>query len=355
VEQSMPEINILLRATDEASNVIAKASGNIERSMQNVEASSKQVTRAQQTHEISTRQLALGMNGLATSAFSLYDAVDRVQDMQVSVDRANLQVKSSLNSLDDAQRRYNAAVEKYGENSEQAKAAEDDLEVAQERHNVAIERAEMLQGNYNETIARSALQIIPTAITMVDSFGKVWSNIPDLSGALRKLSSGIGDVGMSAKTAAIGVAGFVGGFMAGDAILKAVPENMRGIASALMAGIAAIVAATVAWMALQGTMTVGIAVPIILAAVGVGIAGVKGLMGLAEGGIVTRPTIALIGEAGTEAVIPLNRIATTSNLETQNITVNPTINIGNISSELDLPKVTDAVSRGIAEALRRRL
>jgi phage-related minor tail protein len=29
--------------------------------------------------------------------------------------------------------------------------------------------------------------------------------------------------------------------------------------------------------------------------------------GLADGGIVTRPTLALIGEAGPEAVIPLNR------------------------------------------------
>src|SRR4030067_2233246 len=321
----MAEINILLRATDEASNVIAKAGNNITTSMKSVEETSNQVTKAQKEHEASKKKIGLGMNNLATSAFGLYDAVDRVQDMQVSVNRANLQVKSSLNSVEDAQRRYNATVEKYGADSEQAKAAADDLKLAQERHNIAIERAEMLQGNMNEAIARSALQIIPTAGTMVDSFGKVWNNFPDLSGALSKLSSGIGDVGISAKTAAIGVAGFVGGFMAGDAILKAVPENMRGIASALMAGIAAIIAATVAWMALQGTMTVGVAVPIILAAVGVGIAGVKGLMGLAQGGIVTQPTIALIGEAGPEAVVPLNRAMVGAG--TQYITVNPTINI----------------------------
>ncbi|WP_248785704.1 phage tail tape measure protein, partial [Escherichia coli] len=31
---------------------------------------------------------------------------------------------------------------------------------------------------------------------------------------------------------------------------------------------------------------------------------------LAEGGIVTRPTLALIGEAGPEAVVPLNRANT---------------------------------------------
>src|SRR4030067_3343251 len=97
----------------------------------------------------------------------------------------------------------------------------------------------------NEAIARSAMQIIPTAITMADSFGRVWNNFPDMSGSLSKLSNSIGDVGISAKTAAIGVAGFIGGFLAGEAILKAVPENMRGIASALMAGIGAGGAATV--------------------------------------------------------------------------------------------------------------
>jgi hypothetical protein len=35
----------------------------------------------------------------------------------------------------------------------------------------------------------------------------------------------------------------------------------------------------------------------------------RGVLGLQEGGIVTRPTFALIGEAGAEAVIPLNRLA----------------------------------------------
>jgi hypothetical protein len=133
--------------------------------------------------------------------------------------------------------------------------------------------------------------------------------------------------------------------------MKSVPENMRGIVGALMATIGAIVAATVAWMAFHGTMTVGIAVPIILAAVGAGIAGVKGLMGLAAGGIVTSPTVALIGEAGPEAVIPLNRMEDIP----QNITVNPTIHIGSISSDIDLDRLTDHVSRGVAEALRRRL
>ena len=82
---------------------------------------------------------------------------------------------------------------------------------------------------------------------------------------------------------------------------------MRAIAGALTASIAAIVAATIAWMAFNGTMTLGVAVPIILAAVGVGIAGVKAAVAMAEGGVVDKPTYALIGEAGPEIVMPLSR------------------------------------------------
>src|SRR3989337_3906780 len=195
----MSEINVLLKATDEASKTIADAGTKINGSLKEVEESGKRVSQAQKQSEASSKDLALGFNNVATSAFSLYDAVDRVQDMQVSLDRANLQVKSSLNSVEDAQRRYNATVEKNGADSEKAKAAADDLKLAQDRYAVAAEKAEVVQGNMNETIARSAMQIIPTAITMADSFGRVWNNFPDMSGPLSKLSSSIGDVGISAK------------------------------------------------------------------------------------------------------------------------------------------------------------
>ncbi len=348
----MSQVSVTITAIDQASNVLAVAGGNITNSLKNIEATSQQVTKAQQAQEASTKQLVLGVNNLATGAFSLYDAYDRVADMQVGVDRANLQVKSTLNSLEDAQRRYTTEVEKHGAASADARAAAEDLKIAQERYDVALERAEMLQSNLNEAMVRSALTVIPTVITMADSLARIWKNFPDMSSFFEKLSGSVGDVGISAGTAAISVGALVGSFMIGDALLKAVPENMRGIAAALMATIAAIVAATVAWMAFHGTMTVGVAVPIILAAVGTGIAGVKGLMGLASGGIVTSPTIALIGEAGPEAVVPLHGVGAAP---TQQITVNPVIHIGNISSNIDLGRVTDSVSRGVAEALRRRL
>lgn len=64
---------------------------------------------------------------------------------------------------------------------------------------------------------------------------------------------------------------------------------------------------------------------------------VKGLVGLADGGIVNRPTPALIGEAGPEAVIPLNKLSG----------MGMTININNptIRDDADIRKLTDQISR----------
>jgi len=192
---------------------------------------------------------------------------------------------------------------------------------------------------------------------MVDSFSRVWKNFPDVSGMLSNVSTRISSVGISAKTAALGVGAFIGGFLAGDALLKALPENLRGIASALMAGIAAVVAATVAWMAFQGTVTLGVAVPVILAAVGAGIAGIKGLIGLAEGGIVTKPTLALIGEAGAEAVIPLNKMESTSGASSQTLVLAPTFNFpeGTVKENQDPREFAEAVYEHLSRIVRSDL
>lgn len=349
-------VNVILKATDEASKTVAEAAEKITGSMETVEEAGKRVGQAQKRTEASAKDLALGFNQLATSAFSLYDAVDRVQDMQVQVARANLQVKVSLNATEEAQRRYNAVVEKYGADSEQAQAAATELKLAQERYAVAVERAEMVQGNMNEAIARSALQVIPACISMVDGLSRAWKNFPDMSGILSSLSDKISSVGVNAKTAALSVGAFIGGFLAGDALLKALPANLRGIAAALMAGIAAVVAATVAWMAFHGTVTVGVAVPVILAAVGAGIAGIKSLIGLAEGGVVTKPTVALIGEAGAEAVIPLNKLQSTVAPASQTLVLAPTFNFPEGSVHVQNPReFAETVYNELSAIVRRDL
>lgn len=63
-----------------------------------------------------------------------------------------------------------------------------------------------------------------------------------------------------------------------------------------------------------------------------------GLIKLAAGGIVTRPTIALVGEAGPEAVVPLNR-------GTLPATINITITGNHIASDYDVDRIGEQLVR----------
>jgi phage-related protein len=162
-------LDIPIRAVDEATAVFRKVSDEAQRSMGAVEEATRKVELTHEQMTAGMKEVVTGFSGVATSAFALYSSYDRVQDMTVSVDRANLQVKSTFNSLEDAQRRYNAVVEKYGADSEQAVAAAKDVELAQERYQVAVERAQMMQNNLNNTMVQSAISVIPTAITMINS------------------------------------------------------------------------------------------------------------------------------------------------------------------------------------------
>jgi hypothetical membrane protein len=270
-------------------------------------------------------------------------------------------VKSSTKAVEDAQRTLSTAIADHGASSQEAKSASDAFSIAQDRLALADERALQAQENVNKSIIAGALQIIPTSITMIDSLSKAWNNFPDVSALLTKISSGVANVGISAKTAAIGVAAFMAGFLIADTILGAIPEDMRQIAGALMASIAAIVAATVAWMAFHGTMTIGVAVPIILGAVGVGIAGVMAAVAMAEGGVVDKPTYALIGEAGPEIVMPLSRYeANRAESLGQTATANAQPEIINvyvtnyIQTEADYDKASEHTIESLNESLARR-
>jgi hypothetical protein len=64
---------------------------------------------------------------------------------------------------------------------------------------------------------------------------------------------------------------------------------------------------------------------------------------LAEGGIVTAPTLALIGEAGPEAVVPLDRA---DGMAGMNVVVNVS---GSVTSERDL---VEAIRRGLVNSQR---
>jgi hypothetical protein len=358
-------IEIRLKAIDEASGVIANASSKINSNLGDISDAQKQVSRDAKTSEASMKSFATGLSGAATASFSLYGAIDRVQEAEISADRANLQVRTSTKSVQDAQETLNRAIEEHGVNSDEAREASERLSLAQERLSVADERAQQAEDNVNKAIMASALQVIPTAITMVDGLGKAWNNLPDISGLISNVSAKIAETGITAKTAAIGTAAFFGSFLIADQLLSAIPEDMRAIAGALTASIAAIVAATVAWMAFHGTMTVGVAVPIILAAVGAGIAGVKAAVAMAEGGVVDHPTLALVGEAGAEIVMPLSQYEAKTQVKQSQETANTIGQVvylqvdqhfyGDITDKNLLKEAAEATADALSEKLFRRI
>jgi phage-related protein len=187
------ELQIRLKAIDEASDVVSEASRNIESSLSEVERANKAVQEAQNRTNASVRDLVSGFSGLATSAFNLYQGIDRIEKSQYALERANYMVQTATKSVEDAQNRYNLAVEKYGADSAEAQKAARDLELAQERYRLAVEKAEMAQGNLSQTMAQVALSVVPTLITGIDSGIKAFQSLhaatEAISGALSFLAA----------------------------------------------------------------------------------------------------------------------------------------------------------------------
>ena len=235
-------IEIPVRATDEASEVFRQVSKTAQSSMGEIEDSARRVQQAHEDLNSGLKDVVTGFSGVATSAFALYNAYDRVQDMQVSVDRANLTVKTSLNAVEDAQTRLNAAIEKYGADSPQAQAASEDLKLAQERYEVAVERAQMMQGNLNETMVQSALTVIPTVITAITSLTKAKEGIDAVTKALGILKGAEGIEGVSGALSVLSGsgAGGLGGlasFIGSAAFLAPVALGVAAIAGIALAAI----------------------------------------------------------------------------------------------------------------------
>jgi len=141
----------------------------------------------------SAKSLVLGFNNLASSALNLYNMVDRVKDSQVALDRANLTVMKSAESVRDAQNNLNKVLEKFGEGSAQAIDAQNRLMLAEESLKVATERADMAAENQRKTMMMMAVSVIPTLITGITGVISIiqnWGAVTQaLSGAMTFLSA----------------------------------------------------------------------------------------------------------------------------------------------------------------------
>jgi hypothetical protein len=320
LRQAQNELNDAISQYGANSSEAADALRNLNNVQSEVKTLQTQVATSTKESEASLRSLTVGVSGAATAGFNLYNAYDRVNDSQISLDRSNLMVKSSTKSLEDAQRAVTEAISEHGVGSEQAQRAQENLSIAQDRLTVANERAQNAQENVNKAMLSAALQVIPSTITMVDSLSKVWKNFPDMTGVLETLSSNISMVGSKALIASVSVAGFVGGFVIGYEAITQFGDALGPTGRALMVIVPAIVAAAAAVWMLQEGLTLGVATVALVAsglAVGAMVANLQNygnglgqgskVPALAAGGVVKTPTFALVGEEEPEIVMPLSK------------------------------------------------
>ncbi|MGA3192476.1 MAG: hypothetical protein ABSD73_08195 [Candidatus Bathyarchaeia archaeon] len=163
----------LVTTTDNASSQIADDYNQVNDAGQNLQNSQADV-------QASCGQSVMALNNLALSGATLAMSFMNVENRQVAVDRANLMVQRSTETLEKAQLDYNTAVEQYGTNSSQAQAALDKLNIAEDAHNVSLERADMAQRNLSTSMVMSALTVIPSLVSMITTVShatEIWEGI----------------------------------------------------------------------------------------------------------------------------------------------------------------------------------
>ena len=112
---------------------------------------------------------------------------------------------------------------------------------------------------------------------------------------------------ISGLTVAFGALALAASYAVFSSIFNLFSEKTKKIIGIIGTLVAALTIGAIAWMTYHSAMTLGTAVPIIGAAIGLGIASIKAAIpALATGGIVDQPTVAMIGEGKySEAVVPL--------------------------------------------------
>jgi hypothetical protein len=178
---SSSEVQITLTAVDEASETINQVAANLESA--NTEITDSTVTMGATLEEtnVSTQQMATSFNSLAMSGMMLYMGINNIENAQVALNRAHVQVERSTDALTAAQLAYDKAVAEYGPNSANAQDALAKLHTAQDALTVSQERASEAQRNYDNTIIFSALTVIPSLIT---AFASITTIAPSVTGAI---------------------------------------------------------------------------------------------------------------------------------------------------------------------------
>jgi hypothetical protein len=177
---------------------------------------------------------------------------------------------------------------------------------------------------YGEALTGALEEIEEEVEELDEPFVNFADNLAKINAQRKFLQDGMSTLGSVFQQA------FQAGLTSGESFFKTLSKAFTDLAKKIAAtALAALALAVILSVVFGGANVAGIK------AFGVGFEGgfkelfvgiassMGGIPGLAEGGIVTGPTLAMIGEGGeSEAVIPLSKLSEISSSQSQNITVN---------------------------------
>lgn len=241
----------------------------------------RQVSESTERVNVNYKALMFTTAGVITNSVQLGDIMDRMSKGQMDVGRGAVML--GMNFLQLGGQLY-FLYTKYGEIIA-AKATSIALDIK--------EQASTLGHAAAEGVREAAVVISSTAHGIYNAI-KEWSITQDIAHAASAVGHAIAE---GVRTAALAI--------------STLAESAFAIASGIALSIS----------------SAGILVPVVIAAAAAAAAGIAiytgaiKIPGLAEGGIVTQPTFALIGERGPEAVLPLNQLLSSSSNVTFNFTI----------------------------------
>ena len=200
-------------------------------------------------------------------------------------------------------------------------------------------------GTYLSTLIKVLGIIITTVVQMIGAFIQFVAKLIEVgtflvewtASTLETITGWVTAISTGLTTAFTTVKEFIAGVF--ESIYDTIVNTIKSAVNFVIRGINRVINA---WNGLSFTIPT-VEVPFVgtFGGQSVGVAQLPGIPELAEGGIVTRPTLALVGEAGPEAVIPLSRAGGVSGT-----TINLTVNAGMGTDGAE-------VGRQIVDALRQ--
>lgn len=120
---------------------------------------------------------------LGAGLYELYDSTDNLASAQLAAERAQNKLSKAHETADKAQKEYNEAVAKYGEDSDEAKAAALNLEQAQNALSIATQQADMATGNCDDAMVSFVTGGITGVVSAISGGAGLLNDMKNLKGS----------------------------------------------------------------------------------------------------------------------------------------------------------------------------